>query len=123
MSRTVERYIKRVRKKLIAGTKTKAKLTDGLRDSIAELGDEPSYDDLIRTFGTPAQAAAELQHYVDEDEVYSERSRSKRTAIMLGVVSAILILILASYMWYVDNDTVYLGNKEIIEISDYAKGF
>lgn len=123
MSRTVERYIKRVRKKLIAGTKTKAKLIDGLRDSIAELGDEPSYDDLIRTFGTPAQAAAELQHYVDEDEVYSDRSRSKHTAILLGVVAAVLLVALAAYMWYVDNDIVYLGNKEIIEISYYAEGF
>lgn len=115
MSRTVERYIKRVRKKLIAGTKTKAKLTDGLRDSIAELGDEPSYDDLIRSFGTPAQAAAELQHYVDEDEVYSERSKSKRTAIVLGVVSAVLLIALVAYMWYVSTDTDYYYVKEVID--------
>lgn len=55
MSKTVESYLKRVRRKLCAGSRTKDELIQGLRSELVELGDEPSYDDLISTFGTPSQ--------------------------------------------------------------------
>ena len=102
MSNTVESYLKRVRRKLCAGSKTKDELIQGLRSELVELGDEPSYDDLISTFGTPSQVAAELQSSVGETEAYSARS-------------------LASYMLYVSNDTAdyYAISDEIIVADDY----
>ena len=103
MSNTVESYLKRVRRKLCAGSKTKDELIQGLRSELVELGDEPSYDDLISTFGTPSQVAAELQSSVGETEAYSARS------------------FLASYMLYVSNDTAdyYAISDEIIVADDY----
>lgn len=107
MSRTVDRYVKRVRKKLFASAKTKVRLIDGLLASISELDEEASYDDLVHAFGTPAQAAAELQSCVDEGEACAARSKSKHTAIILGVVAAVLVIMLAVYFWSVRNDNKY----------------
>ena len=107
MSRTVDRYVKRVRKKLFASAKTKARLIDGLLASISELDEEPGYNDLVRAFGTPAQAAAELQSCVDEGEACAARSKAKHTAIILGAVAAILIVAFAVYAWTVSNDAVH----------------
>ena len=121
MSRTVESYLKRVRRKLCAGSKTKDELIQGLRSELVELGDEPSYDDLISTFGTPSQVAAELQSSVGETEAYSARSFSKRVSVTFGVIAAVLVVTLASYMLYVSNDTAdyYAISDEIIVADDY----
>ena len=121
MSRTVESYLKCVRRKLCAGSKTKDELIQGLRSELVELGDEPSYDDLISAFGTPSQVAAELQSSVGETEAYSARSFSKRVAVTFGVIAAVLVVTLASYMLYVSNDTAdyYAISDEIIVADDY----
>ena len=121
MSRTVESYLKRVRRKLCAGSRTKDELIQGLRSELVELGDEPSYDDLISTFGTPSQVAAVLQSSVGETEAYSARSFSKRVAVTFGVIAAVLVVTLASYMLYVSNDTAdyYAISDEIIVADDY----
>lgn len=121
MSKTVESYLKRVRRKLCARSKTKDELIQGLRSELVELGDEPSYDDLISTFGTPSQVAAELQSSVGETEAYSARSFSKRVAVTFGVIAAVLVVTLASYMLYVSNDTAdyYAISDEIIVADDY----
>ena len=121
MSKTVESYLKRVRRKLCAGSRTKDELIQGLRSELVELGDEPSYDDLISTFGTTSQVAAELQSSVGETEAYSARSFSKRVAVTFGVIAAVLVVTLASYMLYVSNDTAdyYAISDEIIVADDY----
>lgn len=121
MSMTVESYLKRVRRKLCAGSRTKDELIQGLRSELVELGDEPSYDDLISTFGTTSQVAAELQSSVGETEAYSARSFSKRVAVTFGVIAAVLVVTLASYMLYVSNDTAdyYAISDEIIVADDY----
>ena len=113
MSRTVESYLKCVRRKLCAGSKTKDELIQGLRSELVELGDEPSYDDLISTFGTPSQVAAELQSSVGETVAYSARSFSKR-AVTFGVIAAVLVVTLASYMLYVSNVTISYIDGEIL---------
>ena len=119
MSRTVELYLKRVRRKLCAAAKTKAGLIDGLREEIAELGDEPGYDDLIRTFGTPGQVARELQSSIEDGKVASVRSRSRHAAIALGVVAAMLVVTLASYMWYNAVTPDYYTVSGNIETTNY----
>ena len=121
MSRTVERYLKRVRRKLCAGSKTKDELIQGLRSELVELGDEPSYDDLISTFGTPSQVAAELQSSVGETEAYSARSFSKRVAVTFGVIAAVLVVALVSYMLYVNSSNVYLINDDIVVTTDFSE--
>ena len=114
MSKTVESYLKRVRRKLCAGSRTKDELIQGLRSELVELGDEPSYDDLISTFGTTSQVAAELQSSVGETEAYSARSFSKRVAVTFGVIAAVLVVTLASYMLYVSNVTISYIDGEIL---------
>ena len=56
-----------------------------------------------------------------ETEAYSARSFSKRVAVTFGVIAAVLVVTLASYMLYVSNDTAdyYAISDEIIVADDY----
>lgn len=113
MSRTVERYLRRVGRRLWASRATKERLLAGLREEISELGDFPSIDRLIERFGTPAQAAAELQNSVGEAEAYSARNKSRRVAVMLGIVAVVLVVSLAAYVWYVESNAIVVMETEI----------
>ena len=118
MSRTVDHYLKRVCKRQYASRTTKERLLLRLREEISELGDSLSMDRLIKCFGTPAQAAQELQGFVGEAEAYSARSKSKRMAIMLGIVVVVLVVSLAAYAWYVYGNDISVVNRTIGEISE-----
>lgn len=65
MSRASDRYLRRVGKRLCASRQTKDRLLCGLAGELAEAGDA-GYDELVRAFGTPEDAAAELQESVNE---------------------------------------------------------
>ena len=113
MSKASEVYVKRVGRKLCAGSATKAKLLDGLRGEISQLDGEPGYDELVSAFGSPDEVAEELQCSVNEAEAVSARSKSRRIAIALGVVAAVLVVTLAAYVWYAADGTVVVSDKTI----------
>ena len=120
MIKASEIYVKRVGRRLCAGSATKAKLLDGLRGEISQLDGEPGYDELVSAFGSPDEVAEELQCSVNEAEAVSARSKSRRIAIALGVVAAVLVVTLAAYVWYVsDSAEVYVVRGDIVTTTDY----
>ena len=119
MSEPVRKYLRRVRRRLCASTATKQRLLAGLADELGACG-EAGYDGLVRAFGSPEAAAAELQSSVDEGEAAVARARTKRFAIVLAVVAALLAAALALYIWHVtSNMPVRVVREEVVEITDY----
>lgn len=119
MSEPVRKYLRRVRRRLCASTATKQRLLAGLADELDACG-ETGYDGLVRAFGSPEAAAAELQSSVDEGEAAVARARTKRLAIVLAVVAALLAAALALYVWHVtSNMPVKVVREEVVEITDY----
>lgn len=119
MSEPVRKYLRRVRRRLCASTATKQRLLAGLADELDACG-ETGYDGLVRAFGSPEAAAAELQSSVDEGEAAVARARTKRFAIVLAVVAALLAAALALYVWHVtSNMPVKVVREEVVEITDY----
>ena len=119
MSEPVRKYLRRVRRRLCASTATKQRLLAGLADELGACG-EAGYDGLVRAFGSPEAAAAELQSSVDEGEAAGARARTKRLAIVLAVVAALLAAALVFYFWYVTSGTpVRVVREEVVEITDY----
>lgn len=118
MSEPVRKYLRRVRRRLCASTATKQRLLAGLADELGACG-ETGYDGLVRAFGSPEAAAAELQSSVDEGEAAGARARTKRLAIVLAVVAALLAAALVFYFWYVTSGMPVLTVREVVEITDY----
>ena len=119
MSEPVRKYLRRVRRRLSASTATKQRLLAGLADELGACG-EAGYDGLVRAFGSPEAAAAELQSSVDEGEAAGARARTKRLAIVLAVVAALLAAALVFYFWYVTSGMpVRVVREEVVEITDY----
>ena len=119
MSEPVRKYLRRVRRRLCASTATKQRLLAGLADELDACG-ETGYDGLVRAFGSPEAAAAELQSSVDECETAVARARTKRLAIVLAVVAALLAAALVFYFWYVTSGMpVRVVREEVVEITDY----
>ena len=119
MSEPVRKYLRRVRRRLCASPATKQRLLAGLADELGACG-EAGYDGLVRAFGSPEAAAAELQSSVDEGEAAGARARTKRLAIVLAVVAALLAAALALYIWHVtSNMPVLTVREEVVEITDY----
>lgn len=119
MSEPVRKYLRRVRRRLCASTATKQRLLAGLADELGACG-EAGYDGLVRAFGSPEAAAAELQSSVDEGEAACARARTKRLAIVLAVVAALLAAALVFYFWYVTSGMpVRVVREEVVEITDY----
>ena len=119
MSEPVRKYLRRVRRRLCASTATKQRLLAGLADELGACG-ETGYDGLVRAFGSPEAAAAELQSSVDEGEAAGARARTKRLAIVLAVVAALLAAALVFYFWYVTSGMpVRVVREEVVEITDY----
>ena len=119
MSEPVRKYLRRVRRRLCASPATKQRLLAGLADELGACG-ETGYDGLVRAFGSPEAAAAELQSSVDEGEAAGARARTKRLAIVLAVVAALLAAALVFYFWYVTSGTpVRVVREEVVEITDY----
>ena len=119
MSEPVRKYLRRVRRRLCASPATKQRLLAGLADELGACG-ETGYDGLVRAFGSPEAAAAELQSSVDEGEAAVARARTKRFAIVLAVVAALLAAALALYVWHVtSNMPVKVVREEVVEITDY----
>ena len=118
MSEPVRKYLRRVRRRLCASTATKQWLLAGLADELGACG-EAGYDGLVRAFGSPEAAAAELQSSVDEGEAACARARTKRLAIVLAVVAALLAAALVFYFWYVTSGMPVLTVREVVEITDY----
>ena len=119
MSEPVRKYLRRVRRRLCASTATKQRLLAGMADELGACG-EAGYDGLVRAFGSPEAAAAELQSSVDEGEAAGARARTKRLAIVLAVVAALLAAALALYVWHVtSNMPVRVVREEVVEITDY----
>lgn len=117
MSRASDRYLRRVGKRLCASRQTKDRLLCGLAGELAEAGDA-GYDELVRAFGTPEDAAAELQESVNEAEAAASRSKSRRIAISLGIVEVVLVVTLAFYIWYVDANRAVYVTKEILDTAN-----
>lgn len=113
MSRASDRYLRRVGKRLCASRQTKDRLLCGLAGELAEAGDA-GYDELVRTFGTPETAAAELQESVNEAEAAASRSKSRRIAIILGITCIILAVSLVAYIWYLVTGAPEVLKSEII---------
>ena len=119
MSEPVRKYLRRVRRRLCASPATKQRLLAGLVDELGACG-ETGYDGLVRAFGSPEAAAAELQSSVDEGEAAGARARTKRLAIVLAVVAALLAAALVFYFWYVTSGMpVRVVREEVVEITDY----
>ena len=118
MSEPVRKYLRRVRRRLCASTATKQWLLAGLADELGACG-EAGYDGLVRAFGSPEAAAAELQSSVDEGEAAGARARTKRLAIVLAVVAALLAAALALYVWHVTSNMPVKVVHEVVEITDY----
>ena len=118
MSEPVRKYLRRVRRRLCASTATKQRLLAGMADELGACG-EAGYDGLVRAFGSPEAAAAELQSSVDEGEAAGARARTKRLAIVLAVVAALLAAALVFYFWYVTSGTPVRVVREVVEITDY----
>ena len=119
MSEPVRKYLRRVRRRLCASPATKQRLLAGLADELGACG-EAGYDGLVRAFGSPEAAAAELQSSVDEGEAAGARARTKRLAIVLAVVAALLAAALVFYFWYVTSGMpVRVVREEVVEITDY----
>ena len=118
MSEPVRKYLRRVRRRLCASTATKQRLLAGLADELDACG-EAGYDGLVRAFGSPEAAAAELQSSVDEGEAAGARARTKRLAIVLAVVAALLAAALVFYFWYVTSGMPVRVVREVVEITDY----
>lgn len=118
MSEPVRKYLRRARRRLCASTATKQRLLAGLADELDACG-EAGYDGLVRAFGSPEAAAAELQSSVDEGEAAGARARTKRLAIVLAVVAALLAAALVFYFWYVTSGMPVLTVREVVEITDY----
>lgn len=115
----MRKYLRRVRRRLCASTATKQRLLAGLVDELGACG-EAGYDGLVRAFGSPEAAAAELQSSVDEGEAAGARARTKRLAIVLAVVAALLAAALVFYFWYVTSGMpVRVVREEVVEITDY----
>ena len=105
MSRASDRYLRRVGKRLCASRQTKERLLGGLA---------AGYDELVRAFGTPETAAAELQESVNEAEAAASRSKSRRIAIILGITCIILAVSLVAYIWYLVTGAPEVLKSEII---------
>ena len=119
MSEPVRKYLRRVRRRFCASPATKQRLLAGLADELGACG-EAGYDGLVRAFGSPEAAAAELQSSVDEGEAAGARARTKRLAIVLAVVAALLAAALVFYFWYVTSGMpVRVVREEVVEITDY----
>lgn len=118
MSEPVRKYLRRVRRRLCASPATKQRLLAGLADELDACG-ETGYDGLVRAFGSPEAAAAELQSSVDEGEAAGARARTKRLAIVLAVVAALLAAALVFYFWYVTSGMPVRVVHEVVEITDY----
>lgn len=119
MSEPVRKYLRRVRRRLCASPATKQRLLAGLADELGACG-EAGYDGLVRAFGSPEAAAADLQSSVDEGEAAGARARTKRLAIVLAVVAALLAAALVFYFWYVTSGMpVRVVREEVVEITDY----
>lgn len=97
MSRASDRYLRRVGKRLCASRQTKDRLLCGLAGELAEAGDA-GYDELVRAFGTPEDAAAELQESVNEAEAAAVRAKTRRISMILGITSIVLAVSLAAYI-------------------------
>ena len=104
MSEPVRKYLRRVRRRLCASTATKQRLLAGLADELDACG-ETGYDGLVRAFGSPEAAGA--------------RARTKRLAIVLAVVAALLAAALALYVWHVTSNMPVKVVHEVVEITDY----
>ena len=111
MSRASDRYLRRVGKRLCASRQTKDRLLAG---ELAEAGDA-GYDELVRAFGTPEDAAAELQESVNEAEAAASRSKSRRIAISLGIVAVVLVVTLALFFLRINERTVTIVDRNVAE--------
>ena len=82
--------------------------------ALAEAGDA-GYDELVRAFGTPEDAAAELQESVNEAEAAASRSKSRRIAISLGIVAVVLVVTLALFFLRINERTVTIVDRNVAE--------
>ena len=114
MSRASDRYLRRVGKRLCASRQTKDRLLCGLAGELAEAGDA-GYDELVRAFGTPEDAAAELQESVNEAEAAASRSKSRRIAISLGIVAVVPVVTLALFFLRINERTVTIVDRNVAE--------
>lgn len=109
-SRAVNKYLRRVRRRIAAPRQRREELLSGLIAELEErVAEGDCYDDIVRAFGTPESVAAELEGVLSEEEVTKHRRRAKLLTAMLAVLC---VLLLAALIWYID----YVAGYKVIQV-------
>lgn len=118
----IETYLQSVRRLLDCPAAERERLLRQLDGAVsAWTEDNPGADEteLVKTFGSPESCAARLLEECDPTEVAAERrKRTRRTRVLIAVLSALLLLAIGS--------AVYLfrqGGLVIIEHTRYGEDF
>lgn len=125
MNRYVKKYCRKIGWQLTCRRQTRQQLIQGLSEELEETN-LPSYEELLRQYGSPAEMAAQLQETVPPDEAHKARCTARTRLILL--IAAVLLLFGALSAWYIhyrnQKDPLYCstiiieGDQEIPEFED-----
>lgn len=119
--KALRKYLRRINKALCCSAESRRRLLDGFQQ---ELADQElaalSYEQLSSRFGTPDVLAASLMEAVDPEEIAKESKRRKiRPFIFVSVITLVLVLVFAAYVWYVSQHAIDYA-VDTITITEYS---
>ena len=118
----IDRYCRKIKRRLVCSKKTKEILISGLRDEIENKGlpENVTFQWLEDEIGKPAEIVEELQDSVDKDE-YQQARKNRLLVLTAAIVFSIGVLI-AGFKWYVDyvreNEVGYVETIIVVEGED-----
>ena len=121
-TKAIDRYCRKIKRRLVCSKKTKEILISGLRDEIENKGlpQNVTFQWLEDEIGKPAEIVEELQDSVDKGE-YQQARKNRLLVLTAAIVFSIGVLI-AGFKWYVnyvrENEVGYVDTIIVVEGED-----
>lgn len=120
--KALRKYLRRINKALCCSAESRRRLLDGFQQELAEhdIGDM-NYEQLVLKFGKPEELAQSLMEAVEPEEVAREAKRRKaRPFYIAAMITVVLVLIVAAYVWYVSQRAIDYA-VDTITITEYSE--
>ncbi|MBQ3913445.1 MAG: hypothetical protein II694_10770 [Lachnospiraceae bacterium] len=120
--KSIERYCRKIKRKLVGSKRTKEMLVNGLRNEIESkvLPENVTVQWLEDEIGTISETAEELQYSVAIDEYH--RAKRDRLVILLTTVFLVAGSLFIGFKWYVnyvrENEVGYVETIIVVEGED-----
>ena len=121
-TKAIDRYCRKIKRRLVCSKKTKEILINGLHDEIENKGlpENVTFQWLEDEIGKPAEIVEELQDSVDMDEY--RQARKNRILVLTAAIVCSIGVLFAGFKWYVDyvreNEVGYVETIIVVEGED-----